>query len=966
MKKIIFLLFALLSLLNLTFAQEKWSQDPRIMAKLKPTNYAKLPGINYTYVNPNTVTRVYYTPAGTLVVSPNVRVLPNSNQQDEVILVSNPVNTMIMFGSANTSAGSSYGQGMYITLNGGVNWFGNDILPNLPPSTSDPAPIIDKNGTFIFTTLNTTGSVATLISNYSTNNGTDWSVYQTITSLYSDKNMAGTDDVPSSAYYGNSYSVWSNFALAQPAIMISQTSNSGQNWSSPVQINLPPAGHYSAGCDVAVGPQGNVYVCWASAITPVPYTEDYCGFAKSVNGGSSWSVTENAFDMNGIRSSSFNGWGVRVNSFPRIGVDKSGGARNGWIYIVTCDQNISPAGSDPDIVLHRSTDGGTTWLAGIRVNQDEMNNGKVQFFPAINVDVYGGINITYYDNRNYPSVGDSCETFLSRSIDGGNTWTDITVSDHRWKPAPEPNFAPYMGDYIGIASGNNKVWPFWFDNKSSSMQAWTASIDLGPAINHTPLGNTELTSGTRAVNAVITPTGSPIVASLTKLFVAKDAGSFDSILMTNSSGNNWTANLTLNGAGLYKYYLRAVDNLNRVAFAPSGAPGSYYSFTAGPDIEKPVITHSPLSNIPRNLWPATVSAVVTDNLGVDSVWVKWYKNSTSTGLHRFNLNNTGGSIYTAPFNSDTSQVNYYDSIYYRIFARDISAAHNIDSTALYQFKIIALTSACIGNGVIPSYFPFTTYWMDGRTDYLYTASEIHSYGGDSGRIQKIGFTFVSADPAVINGFKIKFQQTNLTQISGFTSTGWTICYDGAYTVPGPGLQFITLSNQFAWNGHSNLLMEVCYNNASFTQYSPVYSHNAPGMFWGKYQDLETGDGCTNETWTSSILPPGRANTCFVISLDPIGIRNIGNYVPDVYSLSQNYPNPFNPITQIKFDIAKQGLTKLKIFDVLGREITTLINEVKSPGSYIVDFDASKLASGVYFYRLEAGTFIDVKRMILIK
>ncbi len=290
MKKIIFSFLSVLSLLNLTFAQEKWSQDPRIMAKLKPTNYAKLPGVNYTYINPNTVTRVYYTPAGTLVVSPNVRVLPNSNQQNEVILVSNPVNPLIMFGSANTTVGSSYGQGMYITLNGGVNWFGNDILPNLPPSTSDPAPIIDKNGTFIFTTLNTTGSVATMIANYSTNNGTDWSAYQTITSLYSDKNMAGTDDVPSSAYYGNSYSVWSNFALAQPAIMISQTSNSGQNWSSPVQINLPPAGHYSAGCDVAVGPQGNVYVCWASATTPVPYTEDYCGFAKSVNGGSSWSV----------------------------------------------------------------------------------------------------------------------------------------------------------------------------------------------------------------------------------------------------------------------------------------------------------------------------------------------------------------------------------------------------------------------------------------------------------------------------------------------------------------------------------------------------------------------------------------------------------------------------------------------------------------------------------------------------
>ena len=737
MKKIIFLLLAYFLLLNLASAQEKWSQDPRIMAKLKPTNYAKLPEINFTYFNPNTVTRVLYTPAGTLVVSPNIRVLPNSNQQNEVILVSNPVNPLIMFGSANTTVGSSaYGQGMYITTNGGVNWFGNDILPNLPSSVSDPAPVIDKNGVFIFTTLNTTLTASPLVANYSNNNGTTWSNYTTITSVFSDKNMIGTDDISSSPYYGRTYSVWTNFSLGQPPIMVSWTANSGQSWSSPLQINFPPANHYSQGCDVVAGPQGNVYVCWAAPTTAIPYTEDFCGFAKSTNGGQTWTVNENIFDMNGIRTNSFNGWGVRVNSFPRMGVDKSGGTRNGWIYIVTCDRNISPAGSDPDIVLHRSTDGGTTWSSGIKVNQDAINNGKVQFFPAINIDAYGGINIVYYDNRNYLSVGDSCETYLSRSIDGGNTWADIAVSDHRWKPAAEPGFDPYMGDYIGITSANNKAWPFWFDNKSGTMQAWTASVDLGPSINHTPLGNTEVTTGTRAVNAVITSAGSPIVTSLTKLFVAKDAGSFDSVQMTNSSGNNWTANLTLSGSGLYKYYLRTSDEMNRAAFAPSGAPIIYYTFTAGPDTVKPVISHYPLYDIPKNLWPDSVRAVVTDNIGVDSVWVKWYKNSVSNGINRFNLNNIGGDVYSAPFNSNISQVNYYDSIFYRIFARDISSAHNIDSTALYRFKIIALTLSCVGDGTIQSIFPFTTYWTDGRTDYLYTASEIRGNGGDSGRIHE--------------------------------------------------------------------------------------------------------------------------------------------------------------------------------------------------------------------------------------
>ena len=83
-------------------------------------------------------------------------------------------------------------------------------------------------------------------------------------------------------------------------------------------------------------------------------------------------------------------------------------------------------------------------------------------------------------------------------------------------------------------------------------------------------------------------------------------------------------------------------------------------------------------------------------------------------------------------------------------------------------------------------------------------------------------------------------------------------------------------------------------------------------------------------------------------------------------MSQNYPNPFNPSTKINFSIPKQGLVSLKIYDVLGKEIMTLINEQKTAGSYEVDFNGINLASGAYFYRLESSEFVDIKRMILIK
>jgi len=88
--------------------------------------------------------------------------------------------------------------------------------------------------------------------------------------------------------------------------------------------------------------------------------------------------------------------------------------------------------------------------------------------------------------------------------------------------------------------------------------------------------------------------------------------------------------------------------------------------------------------------------------------------------------------------------------------------------------------------------------------------------------------------------------------------------------------------------------------------------------------------------------------------------------PSVFSLEQNYPNPFNPSTTIKFNIPEQEFVTLKIYDVMGNEVAVLLNEEKQAGSHSIDFDASRLASGTYFYKLQAGNNIETKKMILLK
>ena len=137
-----------------------------------------------------------------------------------------------------------------------------------------------------------------------------------------------------------------------------------------------------------------------------------------------------------------------------------------------------------------------------------------------------------------------------------------------------------------------------------------------------------------------------------------------------------------------------------------------------------------------------------------------------------------------------------------------------------------------------------------------------------------------------------------------------------------------------------------------------------------------GSGKTNEpqnyTFTDRNLSSGK----YKYRLKQIDFN--GNYeyfelaeevsigIPDKFELSQNYPNPFNPVTNLEFGISNLEFVTLKIYDVLGRELVTLVNEIKEPGYHKLKFDAGNLASGVYFYRMEAGDFVAVKKFVLMK
>lgn len=267
----------------------------------------------------------------------------------------------------------------------------------------------------------------------------------------------------------------------------------------------------------------------------------------------------------------------------------------------------------------------------------------------------------------------------------------------------------------------------------------------------------------------------------------------------------------------------------------------------------------------------------------------------------------------------------------------------------------------IGSDTLSSNYPFTTYWMDGRTDMLYLASELVAAGGSPGYFTGIAFYVNHPDTLTMNGFNIKLQNTIDTVISSF-SEPWQVCYSGSHQVLDTGWTTIYFIQSFGWNGNDNIKIEICYNNNRYTWFSTVRSTVNPNKTYGKYTDLSSGDGCIDIT-TGAVQ--SRRPNIRLLFMPVSGVSNI-SLAPEKYSLSQNYPNPFNPETRISYSIPKAGMVTLKVFDVLGRQVSELVNEYKTPGNYIVEFNASNLSSGTYFYKLVSGEYTDIKKMTVVK
>lgn len=299
--------------------------------------------------------------------------------------------------------------------------------------------------------------------------------------------------------------------------------------------------------------------------------------------------------------------------------------------------------------------------------------------------------------------------------------------------------------------------------------------------------------------------------------------------------------------------------------------------------------------------------------------------STVTGCVKFENNNlpvSGGYVKAFRYDNYSGNLIKIDSSVIQV--NGYYSLKNISQDSLY---IIAYPSSSLD--FVPAFFPSGIRWQNAIKIYTTTnLSDVNisvpSLNQQSGNITASGYLY-------------SFSNKSFSQLSD-------------------GIIYAVSGNNF-----------IGFGTSSFGGHYEINSLPS-----GNIKFIATRVGYAADSLFKNLYPSSNTDSLnFYLNKISVGINNLGKITPDKFKLYQNYPNPFNPTTNIKYQIAKSCLVKLKVYDNLGREVAALVNEYQKTGVYEVQFPGNlavygKLSSGIYFYKLETENFTEVKRMVLIK
>jgi hypothetical protein len=387
-----------------------------------------------------------------------------NNSPNEPSICINPKNTQQLVAGANLN-------NLYYSHDGGSSWTQTPV--SCPWGIwGDPVIGVDTTGAFFYLHLSNPADgtwIDRIIAQKSTDGGLTWSngSYMGLNGVKKqDKHWIATD-----WRSNNLYVTWTQFdaygssnPVDSSIILFASSNNGGQSWSPAKRISqlagdCIDGDRTAEGAMPCVGPNGQVYVAWSN--------QDKIWFDRSLDGGANW-LEDDIFV-----SEQPDGWdydipGIgRANGLPVTTCDTSGGTHHGTIYVNWSDQRNGE--NDTDIWLAKSTDGGNTWTAPMRVNDDATM--RHQFFTWMTVDQTNGwLWFVYYDRRNYSD--NRTDVYMALSQDGGETFKNFRVSESPFLPTT----GFFFGDYTNVTAHNNVVRPIWTRLNEGSLSIWTALV----------------------------------------------------------------------------------------------------------------------------------------------------------------------------------------------------------------------------------------------------------------------------------------------------------------------------------------------------------------------------------------------------------------------------------------------------------------------------------------------------------
>lgn len=604
--------------------------------------------------------------------------------------------------------------------------------------------------------------------------------------------------------------------------------------------------------------------------------------------------------------------------------------------------------------IHKSTDGGNHWTSIVR--DSLVNTGLTSFLRKIKfINANTGFD---YDYRRYTKS-------TMRTTDGGLTWHKLLIGtadslgfvffinqNTGWVAGPKGKF------FKTINGGANWTAYPAIDINGSFFKSYFLDENTGWAYNNYFFKTTDGGASWTQLSSVNPSIISFLYTDVNTGFALKAT---EEVVKTTNGGTNW---FTV-GSKMPQHFLNSSTGV-------SGGEGVSVSTDGGNNWNSRLIslTGQSLEDIhfsdENHGWAVGYNAILKTTDGGNQ-WSSmplisnyhtavWFKNQ-NTGI----IGTYAGVNYTTNSGSTWSNVtgpSYSNYNFYRFQAPSANVVYTLANLNQASDSTVILKSS--NSGASWSYVSTPTrtkefYFMndnfgfaitltntfkttDGGTTWTLTANvpwkSVNFINENTGWYSDSGTVYRTSNGGANWITRYSFYHSVTYQLKFFDLyTGYRICKEGIFDsyqiqkTTNAGESFFNLN----FYSDSRKLYKFCFINQ-------------------------------NTGWVA-----GTGGTILKTSNGgSIGIQQTSNSLPDKFYLEQNYPNPFNPNTNIEFSLPKNSFVKLKVFDLLGREVANLVNENLSAGSYKYDFNASALTSGIYFYKLETDNFSETRKMVLVK